>query len=151
MSLYRFFYDPFDEFDNVFEGDTRSPALRRRGGEHSNAAPRPWAPKMDIKEVADNQLMATIELPGLKKENVNIDVHNDRLTISGETETSSETKHDNGGYTVRERSYGKFTRALPLPRGTKPEDVKANMENGVLTLTYPKNAAENTPARITIN
>jgi len=106
---------------------------------------------MDVKEIADNQLMATIELPGLKKENINIDIHNDRITISGETESTTETSRDDKGYTVRERSYGKFTRALPLPRGTKAEEVKASMENGVLTLTYPKNAAEHAPARITIN
>jgi HSP20 family protein len=74
--------------------------------------------RLDIKDVGNNELMATIELPGLNKENVNIDVHNDRLTISGETE-SAQSETSEGGYSVRERSYGKFTRSLPLPRGTK--------------------------------
>lgn len=74
---------------------------------------------MDVKELNDtNQIQATIDLPGLNKENVSIDVHNDRLTISGETESASENR-DESGYSVRERSYGKFTRSLALPRGTK--------------------------------
>jgi HSP20 family protein len=72
---------------------------------------------MDVKEISDNQIQARIDLPGLKKENVNIDVHNDRITISGETETTNESA--DGGYSVRERSFGKFTRSLALPRGTK--------------------------------
>ena len=73
---------------------------------------------MDIREVGE-ELKATIDLPGMKKENINIDVHNDRLTISGETSTSTETSGGDGSYSVRERSYGKFSRSLPLPRGTK--------------------------------
>ena len=58
---------------------------------------------------------ATFELPGLKKEDVNIDVHNNLLTVSGESKTETERNED--GYAVRERRYGKFSRSLPLPQG----------------------------------
>ena len=60
---------------------------------------------------------ALFELPGLKKEDVNIDVHNNVLTVTGESKVSSD--RDDNGYAVRERRYGKFSRAIPLPQGIK--------------------------------
>jgi hypothetical protein len=73
---------------------------------------------MDVHEdVKSNTVTATFELPGLKKEDVNIDVHNNRLTVSGETKTSSE--REEGGYAIRERTLGSFSRALQLPAGVK--------------------------------
>jgi HSP20 family molecular chaperone IbpA len=64
-----------------------------------------------------NEVVASFELPGLQKEDVSIDVHNNVLTVSGQSNTSSE--HNEGGYVVRERRHGKFTRALSLPQGVK--------------------------------
>jgi len=73
---------------------------------------------MDLHENSDkNSVTATFELPGLKKEDVTIDIHNGRLTVSGESKMSEE--HDEGGYAVRERRYGKFSRTLQLPQGVK--------------------------------
>ena len=73
---------------------------------------------MDLHEDAEKNLVtATFELPGLKKEDVQIDVHNGRLTVSGETKVS--TEHEENGYAVRERRYGKFSRVLQLPQGVK--------------------------------
>jgi HSP20 family protein len=71
--------------------------------------------RMDLHEDAkNNTVTATFELPGLNKDNVQIGVQNGRLSISGETELSSE--HEASGYAVRERKHGKFTRTLQLPR-----------------------------------
>jgi HSP20 family protein len=73
---------------------------------------------MDVHEDKEkNTVTATFELPGLAKENVNIDVHNNLLTVSGESKISSE--RDEHGYAVRERRYGKFSRSIPLPQGIK--------------------------------
>ena len=73
---------------------------------------------MDLHEDAQkNVVTATFELPGLKKEDVNIEVNNNRLTVSGESSSSSEK--DDNGYAVRERRYGKFSRTLQLPQGVK--------------------------------
>lgn len=73
---------------------------------------------MDVHEDAEKNIVsATFELPGLKKEDVNIDVHNNLLTVSGESKISSEREEN--GYAVRERRFGKFTRSIPLPDGTK--------------------------------
>ncbi len=73
---------------------------------------------MDLHENTENNLVtATFELPGLKKEDIQIDVHNGRLTISAENKISSE--HEEKGYAVRERRYGKISRTLQLPQGVK--------------------------------
>ena len=73
---------------------------------------------MDVHEDGQtNSVTATFELPGLKKEDVNIDVHNNLLTISGESKVSSD--RDENGYAVRERRFGKFSRSIPLPHGIK--------------------------------
>ena len=97
----------------------------------------------------NNLITATFELPGLKKEDVTIDLQNNRLVVSGEA-NFSEQKEENG-YVVKERRSGKFSRAVPIPKGTKPEDIKASMEHGVLTVTYPKSSPEEQARRITIS
>ena len=73
---------------------------------------------MDVHEDKENSLItATFELPGLKKEDVSIDVHNNRLVVSGETTFSKDSNED--GYIVKQRRRGKFSRMLPLPQGTQ--------------------------------
>ena len=73
---------------------------------------------IDLHEDAEKNLVtATFELPGLKKEDVNIDVNNNMLTVSGESRLSSD--RDENGYAVRERRYGRFSRSIPLPQGVK--------------------------------
>ena len=97
----------------------------------------------------NNLITATFELPGLKKEDVTFDLQNNRLIVSGEANFSDE-KEENG-YVVKERRSGRFSRTVPIPQGTKPEDIKASMENGVLTVTYPKTTQEQQAKRITIS
>jgi len=105
---------------------------------------------MDVHEDAEkNTVSATFELPGLKKEDVNIDVHDNLLTISGESKVASD--RDENGYAVRERRYGKFSRSISLPQGIKTEDIKANLEDSVLTVQFPKTTPEQAPKKITIN
>ena len=73
---------------------------------------------MDLHEDAEkNVVTATFELPGVKKEDVQIDFHNGRLTVGAETKISEE--RDENGYAVRERRYGKWSRTLQLPTGVK--------------------------------
>lgn len=73
---------------------------------------------IDLHEDAEkNVITATFELPGLKKEDVSIDVHNNVLTVSGETKQSEERTE--GGYSVRERRFGKFSRSLSMAQGVK--------------------------------
>jgi len=106
--------------------------------------------RIDLHEDKENNLITTtFELPGLKKEDVTIDVHNNHITVSGETSDSSESKGD--GYSVRERRFGKFSRTLQLPKGVKAEEINAKMENGLLTVTFPSIGQDNAPSRIAIN
>jgi HSP20 family protein len=73
---------------------------------------------MDLVENADkNQVTAVFELPGLTKEDTNIEVHNNRMTVSGESKETTEKKE--GGYLVNERRVGRFSRTLQLPPGVK--------------------------------
>ena len=82
----------------------------------SSADPCPL--RIDVHENTEtNTVTTTFELPGLAKEDVNIDVHNNVLTVSGESKTS--TERDENGYAVRERRFGKFSRSIPLPQGIK--------------------------------
>ena len=92
--------------------------------------------RMDVHEDAQgNTVTATFELPGLKKEDVNIDIHNNVLSISGESKVSSD--RDENGYAVRERRYGKFSRSIPLPQGVKVSmPVAQNLVNLTLTELY---------------
>ncbi|KAG5653844.1 hypothetical protein H0H81_010117 [Sphagnurus paluster] len=153
MSNSIFYYEPFYDFDRFF--DAFSPTANsqngrvRRAVENDDGAVRALKPRMDLHENAEsNQVTATFELPGLKKEDVNIDLHNGRLTVSAETKISDE--YEKSGFAVRERRFGKVSRTLQLPQGVKEEEIKASMENGVLTVTFPKTAPELVPKKITI-
>ena len=70
---------------------------------------------MDLRESKDTgEMIATVELPGMTKEDVNIDVHQNRLIVSGQS-TMSEEQEEQEGYAVHERRFGRFSRAMPLP------------------------------------
>ncbi|KAI0632622.1 HSP20-like chaperone [Trametes polyzona] len=156
MALSTFFTEPFYSladfdrlFDEAFNARTSAVAPRQQG-DNQNVASRPMRPRLDLHEDQEKNLVtATFELPGLSKENVQIDVRDNVLTVSGESTISSE--RDEKGYSVRERRYGKFSRSLPLPQGIKPEEIKASMENGILTVTFPRTTPEQAPKKITIS
>ncbi|KAF9558639.1 HSP20-like chaperone [Agrocybe pediades] len=149
-----FFYEPFYDIDRIFEQAFGSAGSNQRNRELTqkgevDGAVRSFKPRMDLHEDKEKNLVtATFEFPGVNKENINIDVHNGKLTVSAETKQSSE--HDENGYAVRERRFGKYSRTLQLPQGVKDEEIKASMENGILTITFPKSTPELAPKKITI-
>lgn len=106
------------------------PALRGHRGTHTAA----WLPQIDIFE-KDNRLVTKVDLPGMKKEDVKVEVVDGQLTISGERRSEGEEKKEN--FYRSERSYGSFYRAIPLPDGVKLEDVKAQFADGVLEVSLP--------------
>ncbi|KAF8634191.1 hypothetical protein AX15_001007 [Amanita polypyramis BW_CC] len=114
-------YDPlysytFDRLIHEAFDAERQPSSNG-SGERRNAV-KTLRPRMDLHENAEaNTVTATFELPGITKESVQIDVQNGLLNISGENKISSE--HEENGYAVRERRYGKFVRTLQLPRGVE--------------------------------
>ena len=87
---------------------------------------------MDVHEDKEkNVVTATFELPGLKKEDVNIDIQNSVLTVSGETKVDETKEQD--GYAVRERRFGRFSRSIPVPQGIKVS-FEASSTNGMKML-----------------
>ncbi|KAM6501919.1 HSP20-like chaperone [Amanita muscaria] len=146
MSSTLFLHDSFQELDRLFDGALNAhvngqTVQRRLNGD--------FRPKMNLHEDTEaNTVTATFELPGLSKENLDINVHDGQLTISGESKISSE--HEESGYAVRERKFGKFSRTIKLPRGVTDEQIKASLENGVLTVTFPKSISETAPKKIAI-
>lgn len=122
------------EIDRLFE-DT----FGRDGGS--------FTPAVDIKET-DSEIRLELELPGLKPEQVEIIAENGVLTVRGEKRSEHKEGEDNR-YQIVERSYGTFVRTFQLPQGVDEDQIEAEFDNGVLSLTIPK-AALPQPKRIQI-
>lgn len=147
--------DPFSllrqmtsDFDRMFDQSAwpslRWPALRSL----PDAETATWFPEIDVFE-KDNWLVTKIDLPGLKKEDVKVEVADGHLAISGERKSEAEEKKEN--FYRCEREYGSFYRAVPLPEGVKYEDVKATFADGVLEVSVPLPAvAEAKPRHVEI-
>jgi len=90
----------------------------------------------DIKDSGDAYVLEA-DLPGVKKEDIHIDIDGDRLSISAQRSSGSDEKDSSGNYIRCERSYGSFTRSFDIS-GVRSEDISAAFDNGVLTLTMPK-------------
>lgn len=110
------------------------------------AAGRTWMPAVDIRE-GDEHLELVAELPGMKKEDVQITLENNVLTIAGERKFEAETKNE--AYHRIERSYGNFSRSFTLPASVKTDKVDAKFADGVLTIQLPK-MEESKPRKIAI-
>ena len=93
------------------------------------------APALDIYQTP-SKIVVKAALPGVKPEDVNIDITGDTLTVKGESKAEQEVKRED--YLYQERRYGTFSRSVVLPGGLKSDKAEATMEDGVLTLTIPK-------------
>ena len=93
-----------------------------------------WYPAVEVTE-NNGQLQVHADLPGLKPDDVKVEVTNDALVIQGERK--QEHEETRGGVYRSERRYGQFYREIPLPEGAKPEEAKASFNNGVLEVTLP--------------
>ena len=104
-----------------------------RSGEESNLTP--WAPSVDIYET-ENELVVKADLPDVNPQDLDIRVENNILTIRGERKFETKVNEDN--YLRIERAYGSFSRSFSLANSVKSEAIKADYQNGVLTLSLPK-------------
>jgi HSP20 family protein len=107
---------------------------------------RRWMPAMDLLETGDHFVLRA-DLPGMGEEDVNIELEDSTLTISGERKSEHESS-DEGYYRV-ERASGAFHRSLSLPKGVDPEAVTASFDRGVLEVRIPKPEARK-PRKIEI-
>jgi HSP20 family protein len=121
------------DMDRMF-ADAPWPTISGKGRELDSPALINWVPQIDVFE-KDGRLVTRIDLPGMKKEEVKVEVTDGHLAISGERKATVEEKTDQ--FYRSEREYGQFYRAVPLPDGVKPEDVKAVFVDGVLDVSVP--------------
>ena len=106
-----------------------------------------WTPALDLYEDTE-KVTVQVEVAGLKKEDFDISLQDDVLTISGERKSESESR---GGESFRsERVFGSFSRSIKLPAPVRSDAVKADYQDGILTVTLPK-AEEAKPRKIQVN
>jgi HSP20 family protein len=118
-----------DELDRLFESPLQA-----------------WTPALDVHEDKDNYSIR-VELPGMKREEIEVSIQNDALVISGERK--AEAVSEGTEVHRQERFYGKFSRVLTLPTAVAGDQVKAAYKDGVLVVTLPK-AEESKPRQITV-
>ena len=94
-----------------------------------------WTPAVDVMEDKD-KLTVKAEMPGFKREDINVTVHENNLILSGERRAEDEQK--DGEFYRCERYYGKFHRSVPLPFLVDTEKIEAKYQDGVLSITLPK-------------
>jgi HSP20 family protein len=116
-----------------------------RTAEESNLTP--WAPAVDIYET-ENELIVKADLPDVNPQDLDIRVENNILTIRGERKFDAKVHDDN--YLRIERAYGSFSRSFSLANSVNAEAIKADYQNGVLTLSLPKRE-EAKPKQIKVN
>ncbi len=131
--------DPFhslrDEVDRLFDDFFRGSQPLLRGGWPGLAGDETKVPSVDLKET-DDAFVLTAELPGVGKDELDLTVAEDRVTLSGERRREDEKKGEN--YHYRETTYGRFQRVVPLPDRILADKADARLKDGVLTLTLPK-------------
>lgn len=141
-------WDPFQEWNEI---QNRLSSLIHRSNDAVPAATADWAPAVDIVE-DENEFRITADLPDVKKEDVNIEVHDGVLTLSGERKHEVEEKDEKKKFHRVERSYGKYVRSFRLPEGVDADNVAAKYDAGVLNVTLPKvEAAQPEPKKISVN
>jgi len=133
-------WEPLREFDRLFNTMFDAP-----GGEGSTL--RRWMPAMDLLETEDAFVLKA-DLPGMGEEDVNIELEDSTLTVSGER--NAEHEQSGEGFVRVERASGAFRRSLTLPKGVDAEAVTASFDRGVLEVRIPK-PEERKPRRIAIN
>src|SRR5271163_3631261 len=127
-----------DQINRVFSD------LVGRTEEESNLTP--WAPAVDIYET-EHDLVVKADLPDVRPEDLDIRVENNILTIRGERKFEKKVNEEN--YLRVERAYGSFTRSFSLANSVKSDEIKADYQNGALTLHIPK-AEETKPKQIKV-
>lgn len=134
MSIVR--YDPFHDLRNLQDEVNRlfSTNISRVFGDEGIARGA-WNPSIDIYENKD-QIVVEAELPGMSREDFDLSIENNVLTLRGERRFEKKDEGDN--YHRVERSYGSFTRSFTLPQTVTGETANAEYKNGVLRVTLPK-------------
>jgi HSP20 family protein len=119
--------DPFRGLDEIFNQSMLGPRLRATG----------MTPRMDVSE-NDQSYMVKAEIPGVKKEDIKVNIDGNQVSISAQTVQETEQKQEN--MLMTERSMGQFYRSFTLPQTVDDSQAKAEYHDGILELTLPKKA-----------
>jgi HSP20 family protein len=144
MALVR--WDPVRELDSLQSDMNRLFDTFFQGRAGDGVRNRRWNPAMDLVETQDH-LVLRADLPGMSEDDVQIEIKDGVLTVSGERKSEHEEKSK--GYHRVERAFGSFSRSLTLPDGVDADAVDASFDNGVLEVKIPK-PAESKPHRVQI-
>src|SRR5579875_1151397 len=131
-----------NEMNRLFNNFFDVPSGRGASGTQA----RRWMPAMDLVETADHYVLRA-DLPGLSDDDVNVQLEDNVLTISGERKAEHEQQE---GYYRLERAFGSFSRSLTLPDGVDPDSVEAHFDRGVLEVRIPKPEARK-PRKVAIS
>ncbi len=129
-----------DEIDRLFEAPLSELA-------HTSQILSGWTPALDVYEDKDN-VYVRVELPGMKKEDIELSLHNGSLSVSGERKSDDAFK--NAEVYREERFFGRFQRTVTLPTPVQSDKVKAQYKDGILTVSLPK-AEEAKPKHIELS
>jgi len=154
MAIVRF--DPFRELDRLqnevnrlFEGYTQAPEQRggNGGGNGQLSTARLWSPAVDVAE-NENEIVLRAELPGMKQEDIDIELTGDTLTLRGDRKFENEERRED--FVRVERAYGRFQRSFTLGVPVQHDQVKASYRDGVLEVHLPKSEATK-PRKVQVN
>ncbi|RDH81357.1 MAG: heat-shock protein Hsp20 [endosymbiont of Galathealinum brachiosum] len=140
-------HNPWNLFDQLQHELNRTHSHSHKLAANGDIVTSDWTPAVDIKE-EDNQFLLIADIPGVDPENIDIHMENGILTIKGERNSELKTEHD--GFKRIERKHGVFYRRFTMPEGVNPEGIDAKSNNGVLTVSIPKQEAVK-PRKITVN
>ncbi len=134
MSIVR--WEPFRDFAEIQDRMNRLVNVVSAGRGWEEPMTRgAWVPSVDVHQSADRELVFAVELPGMKREDIDVTVEHNTLTIRGERKQSTDVKEEQ--YHRVERAYGTFSRSFSLPETVDSAKVRAEYKEGVLTLTVP--------------
>jgi HSP20 family protein len=137
-------YNPLNElstFKTAFDGFFNDPAFNQRES-------RNWVPAVDILDREDH-LELNVELPGINKEDISVNIEERVLTIAGEYKAETEEKNER--YYRRERRQGSFKRAFSLSEEILTDEVSADYKDGILSIVLKKNTVKEEVKQITVN
>lgn len=140
-------HNPWSLFDQLQNEMKRAPTYKDKTADNGYVVTSDWAPAVDIKE-EDNQFLLIADIPGVDPKDIDIHMEHGLLTIKGER--NAELKTDNEGFKRIERKHGVFYRRFNMPEGVNPDAIEAKCDNGVLTVTIPKQEAVK-PRKISVN
>lgn len=144
MSMAR--WDPFRELETLRENVNRLFSESMGGQRREHPAARVWAPPVDVIE-DEGSIIVRVDLPGMKREDIDIELSDGTLTIRGERKFDTEENKEN--YARVERVYGQFQRAFTIGVPVDSTGVKAGYKDGVLEVTIPK-AEEVKPKKVEV-